>query len=67
MGEGRGEEEGRGGSITLLMLHMWRRNPATPRLQAIPRSFELRAHVYASFAHASAHPDIRTVRGLLGT
>ena len=31
MGEGRGEE-GRGGSITLLMLHMWRRNPATEAL-----------------------------------
>ena len=29
--------------------------PATPRLKTIARSFELRAHVYASFAHASGH------------
>ena len=29
--------------------------PATPRLTTVARSFELRAHVYASFAHASGH------------
>ena len=29
--------------------------PATPRLKTIARSSELRAHVYASFAHASGH------------
>ena len=29
---------------------------ATPRLKTIPRSFELRAHVYASLAHTSAYP-----------
>ena len=29
--------------------------PATPRLTTVARSFELRAHVYVSFAHASGH------------
>ena len=64
MGEGRGEGEGRGGIITLLMLRIWRRNPLhrglRPSLAA--SSFEL-----TCTRRSRTHPDIRTVRGLSGT
>ena len=63
-GEGRGGE-GRDHHVNHVA-HLAQEH-ATPKLKTIPRSFELRAHVYASLAHASAHPDIRTVRGLSRT
>ena len=57
MGEGRGEGGGKGGSITLLMLHMWRRNALhrglRPSLEA--SSFEL-----TCTRRSRTHPRIRT-------
>ena len=51
MGEGRGE---RRDHHVIDVAHL-AQEPATPRLTTVARSFELRAHVYASFAHASGH------------
>ena len=60
-GEGGGVREGRGGGGGEGREHRVNdvahlaQEPATPTLTTIPRSFELRAHMYASFAHASGH------------
>ena len=56
-GCGRGERGGggKGRDHHVIDVAHLAQEPATPRLTTVARSFELRAHVYVSFAHASGH------------